>query len=117
MSNFEFVGDPIDKIKVCLQDYSNDFMELGIMLSAQGIDGVRALLKRGHKVRTVKEYLKNYEDEGRETLSEENKINPLFLKKVAKLNKLARRVNSLSEEITELQVLEIIVKVKKIIYF
>lgn len=117
MENPESINNSNNRIKICLQDYSNDFMALDITLSAKGIDGVRRLIKDGYKVSTVEEYLQKYKDEGRETVSIEDQVNPLFIKKSQKLNKLVNRVNLLGEKITKIDILDIIIKVKKIIYF
>lgn len=121
MDDFEYIKDPKkeaeDRIQSCLQDYSNDFFDISITLTTKGMDGVRALIKSGHRVRTVEEYLKDYEEEGRPTISVKDHKNQLFIEKAAKLDKLAGIVNSWGEKITELEVLEIIKEVKKITSF
>jgi len=104
------------RIKFCLQDYANEFLSISFKLMGSQIEGVRKLFKEGHKVKTVEEHLKDYEEQGRETLSKEDQIEPVFVEKVLKINEYVEQINLLGENIKEQKLNEIITKVKEIIY-
>jgi predicted ATP-grasp superfamily ATP-dependent carboligase len=116
MENPEFEKNSIEKIKDCLQDYSNDFNALKITLMNSGIKRVREIIKSGYKVATVEEYLQKYKKAHRETLSIDEQKNLIFIEKAQALNKLARKINSLGEKIDEQVILETIEEVKKIVF-
>ena len=117
MEKQEHIKSPLEKIRDCLQDYSNDFMALNLIFEGGGIKGIKKLINNGFKVLTVEEYLEKYELNGRETISVEEKNNPVFIEKAKELNELANKINSLGEKIDELELKKAIEKVKKIINF
>lgn len=116
MENHNFENNSLEKINYCLQDYSNDFMTLKMALLNSGIKRVRELIKNGHKVLTVQEYLEKYRKANRETLTIEEQNNPIFIEKAKLLNKLANKINSLGEKIDEQTILDTVEQVKKIVF-
>ena len=117
MEKPEYIKNSMEKIRDCLQDYSNDFMAINLIYMGSGINGVRNLIKNGYKVQTVEEYLEKYREDKRVTIGIEDQKNPIFIEKTKELNKLAEKINSLGEKINDQVVSETIEKVKTIIHF
>jgi predicted ATP-grasp superfamily ATP-dependent carboligase len=112
----EFEKNSVEKIKDCLQDYSNDFTALKMTLLNSGIKKVREVIKSGYKVATVEEYLEKYRKANRETIGLEEQKNPIFIEKAKILNKLANKINSFGEKIDGQTILETVEQVKKIVF-
>jgi hypothetical protein len=106
-----------NEIRSCLQDYSNNFIALSLVLQGSGIKDVQKLIKGGYRVLTVEDYLKKYKLDGGKTISIEYQKDPLFIEKARELNELANKTNSLGEKISETYIKETIEKVTKITHF
>lgn len=117
IENKKFIESSEKKIKSFLQDYANDFIALNrLLMVKEGIKTVRKVIKDGYKILTLEEYFIKLKEEKRETLSEEDKKDPIFIEKAKLLNELANKVNLLGEEIEEDVLKEITQKVNNIIY-
>ena len=108
---------PAKAIQICLQDYSNEFLGIESILKTAGIETVQKILKGGHKVPSIEEYLKKYRDQDRdEIISEKDQKHPSFIEKAKILDELANQINASGGEIDAEKIKEIIEKVKEVIY-
>lgn len=106
--------EPFDRIKDCLQDYSIDFLSLGITAKGPaGIDAVRKLFEEGFKVRNMKEYL----TENPHMLTEKEQQDEVFIKKSAELEVLVEKVNTIGKLIEKSQLEEILKSAKEIYHY
>ena len=117
IDGFQKSDDEVKKeIRSCLQDYSNDFIGLKILLGGErGIEAVNDFFRRGERVSTVEEYLDKYRIEKGKTLDASDQENQFFIENAGKLNKLAKDINKSGEKIKEKKFLKIIKEVENII--
>ncbi len=118
MEKIEFRQTPERRIKSFLQDYSNNFMALQKIFQSGGIDKIRKIIRDGYEIPTILEYIDQCNEEGRISVEEEDKENPLFIEKGEKLSELAKEINSIkdSDDIDDKRFSEILYELDNIIY-
>jgi len=116
IGNMKLYKDSNERINAFLQDYTDNFIGLDWRIKMNSKEALSQMIKEGYRMPSVKEYIEEYKSKKKSTINTEDEKDPILIEKTKKLDELANRINSLSENITKEIMEEIMKEVKGIVF-